>query len=187
MVTDENYIPDAVARYTVAGDWGHVSLAAIGRNLALQDDGASGTTNAFGGGAALGLKVKLGADDVRLTAIGGTGLGRYLALNFSNDAVLRGGNKPEAIPSAAGSVAFRHLWNEQWRTNVMVSAIRVFNDTDLTGDQVGAWSASSRINLLHQPVESLVLGLEYGFAMREREDGERGQMHRLQLAAKLAF
>jgi hypothetical protein len=60
-------------------------------------------------------------------------------------------------------------------------------DTILTGDQVGAWAVSSRINILHQPVESVVLGLEYGFATRAREDGERGRLHRLQLAAKLVF
>lgn len=187
IVTDDNYVPDMVARYTFGDKWGHVSAAAIGRSLAIQNAGASGTTNTVGGGAALGLKLMLGDDDLRLTAIGGTGLGRYVALNFANDVVLRGGGKPKAIPSAAGSVAFRHLWNEKWRSNIMASMIRVFNDTDLTGDQVGAWAASARLNLLHQPVESVVLGLEYGFAMREREDGERGQMHRLQLAAKLAF
>jgi hypothetical protein len=187
IVTDDNYVPDLVARYTAAGDWGHVSFAAIGRTLAIQNVGASGTTNTIGGGAALGVKLKLGGDDLRLTAIGGTGLGRYVALNFANDVVLRSGNKPEAIPLVAGSLAFRHVWSERWRTNIMASAIRVLNDTDLTGNQVGAWSMSSRINLMHQPVASVVLGLEYGFALREREDGEQGQLHRLQFAAKLSF
>ena len=47
-------------------------------------------------------------------ATAGSGLGRYLALNFINGAQILDDETLDATPSFNGFVGIRHWWNEQW-------------------------------------------------------------------------
>jgi len=75
----------------------------------------------------------VGRDDIRFTATYGEGLGRYVALNFANGAVLDNNNDLQAIESYSGFVSYRHWWNEQWRSSFTLSAFSADNDVSLTG------------------------------------------------------
>jgi len=114
-------------------------------------------------------------------------MGRYIALNIANGAVQDASGDLEAIGSTALYVAYRHLWNEKWRSNFMVSNITVDNDTNLTGTGVTANATSARVNLMTSPVAKLTIGGELAYAVREEENNNDGTMNRIQFFAKLAF
>ncbi|MCU0975772.1 MAG: DcaP family trimeric outer membrane transporter [Steroidobacteraceae bacterium] len=185
LVSDENRAPDMTAAYQWQGSWGHLRMAALARELRYD----IGTTSdeSFALAAQLSGKFMIGRDDVRFTLIGGDAIGRYTALNFANDAVIDAGGNLEAISGIAGSIAWRHVFTPQWRTNLMVAYGEYDNDVSLTGGSVNRSSVSWAANAFYSPVPKLDLGLEFRYAKRELEDGTDGSMSRLQATAKYAF
>ncbi len=132
-------------------------------------------------------KFKVGdKDDIRFNFATGA-MGRYAALNTSNGAVLNASNQLEAIDSTVGSIAYRHVWNSQWRSNFIYSAIDVDNDTSLTGMGVTQKTSSFQANLHFSPDPKVTLGIGYLDATRELENGADGDLSRLILTAKYAF
>ncbi|MCC2616356.1 porin [Aestuariibacter halophilus] len=189
IVSDDNTVPDFVARYTHSADWGHIAVAGLLRqlNYVNKQGGADIDSSETGYGISITSKIKFGKDDLRLMANFGSGLGRYLALNAVNGAVLNADNELEAIDSSGFSVAYRHVWNDQWRSNFMYSALNVDNDVALTGTGTTKDTHSARVNVLYSPSSELTFGAEYTYAKRELESGLDGDMSRLQFSAKYAF
>ena len=186
IVTDDNSVPDLIARYTHKADWGHVAVAGMVRQLAYQSGDVIDASET-GYGLSVTGKVKFGADDLRVMFNTGSGLGRYLALNSANGAVLNANNDLETIDSYGFSVAYRHVWNDQWRSNFTYSQFQADNDVDLTGTSVTETTYSTRVNLLYSPNKKITLGGEYAYANRSLENGLEGDMNRFQLSAKYAF
>ncbi|GAA6183610.1 DcaP family trimeric outer membrane transporter [Aliiglaciecola sp. NS0011-25] len=189
IVTDDNPVPDLAARYTFNGDWGHFAIAGLLRQLSYvnkqgENDIDTSTTSA---GISLTAKFNLGQDDIRIAANYGQGLGRYLALNAVNGAVLNADNELEAIDSSGFSIAYRHIWDPQWRSNFTYSIFSADNDTALTGTSTTKQTYSARANILYSPSKELTFGAEYAYAKRELETGADGDMSRLQFSAKYAF
>ncbi|MCY7295897.1 DcaP family trimeric outer membrane transporter [Alteromonas sp. a30] len=185
IVTDDNAVPDLVARYTFKGDWGHFSVAGMVRELAY-DDGIVDSSET-GYGISLTGKFMLGQDDLRVIFNAGSGLGRYLALNASNGAVLDANNELEAIDSTAYAIAYRHVWNNKSRSTIMFSALDVDNEVALTGLSATESTYSARINYMYSLNKKLEVGAEYGYAKREIESGLEGDMNRFQFMAKYSF
>lgn len=186
VVSDDNAAPDLVARYNHKGDWGHVSIAGLARQLSVDSGGTTESTGA--GGVSLTGKIKVGAkNDIRFNLASGSGLGRYAALNTANGAVVKADGSLEAIGSTLGAVSYRHHWNPKWRSNLIVSGINVDNDTTLTGTGVTKSVNSVQVNLLTNPSPNLTLGVGYLAAERELESGEKGDMDRLMFTAKYGF
>ncbi|MFC3649857.1 DcaP family trimeric outer membrane transporter [Planctobacterium marinum] len=189
IVSDDNAVPDLVLRYNHQRDWGHFMVAALVRQLAYknQQGGNDIDSTETSYGISLGAKFKFGQDDLRLMFNTGAGLGRYSALNAVNGAVLDANNELQAIDSTGYAISYRHLWNNQWRSNFTYSAFNADNDTDLTGLSATESTWSTRANLLFSPSKELTFGAEYAFAKREIESGLEGDMNRLQFSAKYAF
>lgn len=188
IVADDNALPDLIAAYQVDGDWGHVKVAGLLRQLSY-DNGTTVDDDETSYGVAVSSKIKFAnGDDVRMMANAGTGMGRYTALNNANGAVIDPATSNlEAIDSYGFAISYRHLWSAKARTTVMMSAMEIDNDTALTGFDVTQRSYSARINYLYSPFKALTVGAEYGFAKREVESGLSGDMNRLQFSAKYAF
>ncbi|WP_100658766.1 DcaP family trimeric outer membrane transporter [Alteromonas flava] len=187
IVADDNILPDMVARYTFKQDWGYIKVAGLFRQLSY-DDGVSIDEDETSIGISVSGKVMLGnGDDIRFSVSTGGGLGRYIGLNTANGAVINAAGELEAIDSTGYTIAYRHSWNEQTRSNFMFSALDVDNDTNLTGMSVTESTYSARANLLYSPTKAITVGAEYAFAKRETEGGLEGDMNRLQLSAKYAF
>tara|TARA_B100001245_G_scaffold236623_1_gene228903 strand:- start:8894 stop:10066 length:1173 start_codon:yes stop_codon:yes gene_type:complete len=186
VVTDDNSMPDVVVRYDMkAGD---MSLTAAGilRQLAYNNGaGFDETTMAYG--VSLSGVYMLGKDDVKVMVNVGDGLGRYVALNAYNDAVINSDGELEGVDAISYSLSYRHWWSEQWRSSVVYSALSVDNDTDYTGMSATSDTSSARVNLLYSPTKALTLGGELAFANREIESGADGSMTRAQFSAKLGF
>jgi len=187
IVSDDGAVPDAVVRYTHTADWGHISVAGLVRqlNLEVPDVVDDSVTSA---GISINSKIKVGEkNDVRLSFTTGSGLGRYIALNAVNGAVLDTNGNLETIDSTAYSVAYRHVWNNKMRSTVSYSALSVDNDVTLTGLSATESTYSVSANLLYSPTAKITVGGEIKQATREIETGADGDMTRVQFTMKYAF
>jgi hypothetical protein len=192
ITADDNTFPDAVARYNFSGDWGAFTIAGILRqmrydnNADTAEDLIKDTTTAYG--VSLSGKFKVGArDDFRWMASAGGGLGRYLGILLSNGAVLDENGKLHVIDSAGMFGSFRHFWNDKWRSNLTLGYSKVDNDTDLTGMEATKKASSVHVNLIYNPLPKLDFGIEFMMADRELENGDDGDLKRLQFSAKYGF
>ncbi len=188
IVADDNSIPDFTARYAVSRPWGDFQFAGLLRQLKYQNPATNIDSTATGWGLSASTKIKVGAkDDLRLMVTGGEGIGRYVGLNFSNDAVLNGSGDLDAIGVVAGFAAYRHVWAPGWRSSLIWSAQKVDNDLAFTGLAANRSAQSIHANLIWSPVTAFDVGAELMFADREIETGASGDMTRLILFAKYGF
>lgn len=188
IVADDNSLPDFTARYAVSRPWGDVQIAGLLRQLKYQNPATNIDSTATGWGLSASTKIKVGAkDDLRLMVTGGEGIGRYVGLNFSNDAVLNGSGDLDAIGVVASFAAYRHVWAPGWRSSLIWSAQKVDNDLAFTGLTANRSAQSLHANLIWSPVRAFDVGAELMFADREIETGASGDMTRLILFAKYGF
>ena len=188
IIADDNSIPDFTARYAVSKPWGDFQFAGLLRQLKYQNPATNIDSTATGWGLSASTKIKVGAkDDLRLMVTGGEGIGRYVGLNFSNDAVLNGSGDLDAIGVVAGFAAYRHVWAPGWRSSLIWSAQKVDNDLAFTGLAANRSAQSFHANLIWSPVTAFDVGAELMFADREIETGASGDMTRLILFAKYGF
>ena len=136
----------------------------------------------LGAGASLGSEIKVGKDDLKFSGTIGHGLGRYVGLNLANAAGVDANGGLFLVDQVAGFVAFRHFWNEKWRSTVDISGYHAENPSELPGT-VNESAQSASINLLYSPVEKMTVGLEYMHARRALKDGTDGHFGRVQFSA----
>ncbi|WP_313009149.1 DcaP family trimeric outer membrane transporter [Brevundimonas vesicularis] len=188
IVADDSTLPDFTARYAASKPWGDFQFAGLLRQLKYQSPASNIDSTATGWGLSASTKIKVGAkDDLRLMVTGGEGIGRYVGLNFSNDAVLNGSGDLDAIGVVAGFAAYRHVWAPGWRSSLIWSAQKVDNDLAFTGLAANRSAQSLHANLIWSPVTAFDVGSELMFADREIETGASGDMTRLILFAKYGF
>lgn len=189
VLAGDDTIPDIVARYNFAGDWGSFTAAGIVRNLRItNNDFGTGSDSALGYGLSLSGKVKVGAkDDLRFMATAGDGLGRYIGLNIVNDAALDAAGNLDPIFTYSGFAAYRHVWSDKVRSTIAGSYFKADNPVALTTNQVTDESWNAFANIIWAPVPPLSIGLEYMYAERTLEDGQSGDLQKLQVSTKYSF
>ncbi|MBN8432297.1 porin [Microbulbifer salipaludis] len=189
---DDNSRPDLILRYdNRIGDLSY-SFASMSRELAY--DHADGSNESEQGYAiSLAGKWQLGRDDLRFMYSYGNALGRYLGLNSYRGGIIDpvdGGI--ELIDQHGGYVALRHFWNDQWRSNLVLSATAADNPA-LVSDMTPSAYQSLHLNLMYSPVPKMTLGGEYIFASKEVENAsgllsdDQGEMQRMQFSVKYVF
>ena len=186
IVADQNSLPDLVGRYNLTAGGLSVSVAVLLRQLAY-NNGINPDSDISSASASLTGKWMLGKDDIRFGINTGDGLGRYIGLNTTNDAVLNADGELEAIETSGAFFSYRHFWNDDWRSSVVYSRQVIDNDIALTGTGITKDSYSARANLFYSATPKLNFGIEYAYAIRELETGSDGSMNRVQLVAKLDF
>ena len=175
--TDDNRIPDFVARFNVSES---LVVAALARSLESQDGPAGGVEDStIAGGLSVSGKVKLGRDDIKYMVTAGTGLGRYRGVLAKLHANVDGNGEIDPIDSVAAFVAYRHFWNDKARSSLVLGTF--------DGDGDIETASSVHLNYLYSPVKALTYGVEFIHALRENADGSEGSMNRLQFSAKLGF
>lgn len=204
VLSDDGAIPDIIAKYTFKGDYGHVAIAGIYRDLSYETASEEFSDTGFGVSVSGKLKVGDSGDDFRFMLTSGTGLGRYLGVTGTPGAVavreeldedIYATRDIEAIDSTGGFVSYRHLWNDKWRSNITYSmqkidnAVAVAEDWDSASVVAGAIKDvnSIHLNLLYSPTAKVTFGAEYMTAERESEGGLDADLDRLQFSAKYAF
>lgn len=192
-VTDDNTLPDFVWRYTLkTAGWGDYTLSGAVRQISDRGTIGNGNDTALGYGLSFAGKIPLwGKDDLRFTFSGGDGFGRYLALNTVGDAIVDARGKLQTVEIYNGFVAYRHPWNEQWRSNVALSAFHANTGQAATGSIYGAGVSrnvrSATANLLYSPIPKITFGIEYRYARRDTVGNLSGDLSRLQFSARYNF
>ena len=183
IVADDNRMPDLVGRFS----FGSFTVAGMLRELRY-DNNAGMSDSTSGWGVSVSGKHMIGSrDDFRWMATAGSGLGRYVGLNTTNDAVLDVNGNLESIDQMSIFGSYRHFWNDQWRSNLTLGYLSIDNDTALTGMGATSDASSIHVNLIYSPVPKMDFGVELLFANRELESGADGDMTRLQFSAKYAY
>jgi len=179
--------PDLVIRKNLKGDWGTLSGSAIARTLSLVDT-AGVKKREPGFGFSLGGKLFLGKkNDIRFMTTAGSGLGRYVGLNFVSSSVLCEQNDIHAIKTLNGYLALRHQWSQKLRSNVSVAGFFADHESTWTGSDVNKSVLSGSANLLYNPIPNVMFGIEWMHAVRELQSGEKGSFERIQISGKYSF
>jgi hypothetical protein len=178
--------PDLTARYAFKGDWGHVAIAGLVRELTYENNATDVDDSKWAGAASLSGKFLIGKDDIRWMALYGN-LGRYVGLNFANDALLDPDGEIDALDGFAGFVAYRHMWTDTLRSTVSYAMQTYDYDSILSDSTALSKSSSWTVNLFYSPFPKLDIGAEYRDAKAERENGDDGDLSRLQLTTKYSF
>ncbi len=190
LLPGDDVAPDVVLRYNKRGDWGHFALAGIFRALHSEEDMTAGAIEdtAIGYGISASGKLKVGErDDFRFMATYGEGIGRYIGVNIVNDAAIRANGELQTIATYSGFASYRHFWTKNLRSNLTGGYFRADNPVSLTGDGVTDEVYSVHANLIYSPVEKFEVGVEYIYANRALEDGQEGNMNRVQFSTKYSF
>lgn len=186
--TDDDRLPDMVARLNWKNPLGDFVLAGIVRELRT-DTGGTGDS-AFGWGVSGSGKIRLGArHDLRFMATYGQGIGRYLALGYVPDAIYTPTtNRLARIDNVAGFVALRLGWTDTLRSTFSGSyqSAHYPGGLNVTG-LANAKAYSGAANLFWSPARGFDLGIEYRHAVRELVSGADGAMDRIEFAFKYGF
>jgi len=184
IVSDDGMMPDLTARYAWKGAWGHVALAGLLRELEHETDTFDDST--WAGSLSLSGKFNIGKDDIRWMALYGN-LGRYVGLNFATDALLDANGNIDSLDGYAGFVAYRHMWTPKLRSTVSYALQEYDYDAILSSSIANKSSSSWTVNLFYSPLPKLDIGAEYRNATAERENGDEGDLDRIQLTTKYSF
>ena len=186
--TDDDRLPDVVARLNWKTTLGDFALAGIARELRTDALGIGDT--AFGWGVSGSGKIPLGKrNDVRFMATYGQGIGRYLGLGYVPDAIYGGtARQLERIDNFAAFAAFRFGWTDTVRSTFMGSYQSADYPTGVvvTG-LANAKSYGGAANVFWTPAKGFDVGLEYRHAVRELLSGDTGALDRVEFAVKYGF
>lgn len=185
--SDDNRVPDFSARWTHRGDWGHLSVAGLLRELRHEtttgiDDSATGA-----GLSVTGRRIIDASNDLRFGLTLGQGIGRYIGLAIVPDAVLDAGNRLRVVDSRAGFVGWRHVFGPKLRGNLYGSLADFDNEVALTGSAATEKVGSIAANLIYSPNPRLDIGIESRLGRRWLENGTEGDLARLHFHVRYAF
>ncbi len=96
-------------------------------------------------------------------------------------------NKLHAISSTGIFGSYRHLWSDTWRSNLTLGYLWIDNKLEYTGGKVNKDASSVHANLIYSPDPKLDFGIEFLYAERDLENGDDGNLKRVQFSAKYAY
>lgn len=188
---DQDKMPDFVARLNVAAGNADLALAGVGRQLRVDNGVVSDT--AFGWGVSGSGKIAFGPakrHDIRFMATYGKGIGRYVGLNFSPDAIIDPAGQLQTPKLFAGFAAFRIGITPTIRSTLMASYQKLNYPGGFAPGYFNSFNESSISyagNLFWSPTKGFDLGIEYRHGERKLVSGAAGQLDRMEFAAKYSF
>jgi hypothetical protein len=183
---DDGTVPDVVVRRNWTGAWGNLSVAALIRELKINQEGFDDSE--VGGAISLAGKIMLGdSDDFRWQVNYGNALGRYMGLNGYNVGALDATNNIVLTTQYGVLAAYRHMWNDRLRSSLGASLSNADNDTAISGFAVPRNYQSAHADIIWSPIDRMSLGAEYIWGRRKDESGDNGTLNRLQFSAKYLY
>lgn len=183
---DDGTFPDLVVRRDWRGDWGNFSIAALIRELKI--DQAEFNDAEIGGAIGLAGRFMIGdSDDLRWQVNYGNALGRYMGLNSFNVGALDANNRIELTNQYGVLAAYRHVWNEQLYSSFGASFSAADNNTSISGFAVPESYQSAHADIVWLPTKRMSLGTEFIWGRRKDESGDDGTLNRLQFSAKFLY
>ncbi|HEX5262550.1 MAG TPA: DcaP family trimeric outer membrane transporter [Phenylobacterium sp.] len=195
-------IPDLTAHWRYNGDWGHIQLGGILRQVGFDTAGTPDNQpkgHKTGWGLNLTGNIKTWQKDVlHLGIVYGEGIATYM-----NDGGVDLGPKanvfvpvvggppvvtlaPDVLPLTGALIYYDHYWNDRWSTALGWSVTHVdnLNFQEATAFQTGQYAS---VNLLWTPEKHILAGAEYIWGQREGRDGFHSQDNRVQFSFKYSF
>lgn len=185
VTTGDTAMPDLTTRYQTKVDNIHYSIAGLFRRLEYRQDGVSSTET--GWGVNLTTKIDIGPHDIRAGFVHGEGIGRYVGINSVNDAVVNDVLNLDALGYTGVTLAYRHVWNAQYRTNLIFARGQFEDKRELTGLNANDHTQRIAANLMYQANERMVVGFEVSRATRELLSGQDGNLDRVQVSVQYSF
>jgi hypothetical protein len=196
-----DHIPDFTVRLSHRWSQGYIGLAALFRQLNVDDGGTTGlSVTAFSWGLNFGGKFFFNnkRNSIGFAVVGGEGLGRYI-IGGPRTAVLNGVNSVTAsldpVTTVGGYVWFKHRWNDVLRSTFtyarLYADVTGANSTG-AGGKIGLgaivrdfWTAHA--NLIWSPAPRVDIGAQYTYAFNGVINSANGTTHRLQASFKYRF
>ena len=185
-----NDLPDFTVRYRNNGDFGHYQVAGMLRKLGYErlDTGTKDDELGWGINTSAGLNT-WGRDMLKLQVAFGEGIGTSMndgGVDIAPDSANIEKAEAEAVPLLGISAYYDHYWSDRWSTSVGWSMI----DLDTSNGQGASEFEKgqiAQINLLHYPMDHVLLGTEFIWGQREDIDGNKGEDYRIQFSLKVDF
>ena len=185
-----NDVPDLAVRYRQDGDFGHFQVAGILRKLGYQrlDNQSKAYETGWGINSSASINT-WGADNLKVQLAYGDGIGDYITdggIDIAPNAVSGSSNSAEAVPLLGVMAYYEHYWNDRWSTTAGWS----MTDLDTTEGQLPTEFSRgqiAQINLIHYPVDNVLLGTEFLWGEREDVDGNVGSDYRLLFSLRVNF
>lgn len=188
----DDRLPDLAARLAWADKPGELSLALLGRQVRIENAGASASRTGWGVSAAGKLWLsEHHTADARFMVTYGQNIGRYVGLNFAPDAVfVPATGRLENVRLLAAIGAVRVPLSPRLRANLMGSFQNVKYADGVPPAGIAtfnkrAWSAAA--NLFYSPVRNVDLGFEVRHGTHRLVNGADGAVDRMEFAAKYSF
>lgn len=180
------YIPDVVVRANLDSDFGHFSIAGLGRQLII-DDGIY-NDDTYGGAVSVTGSIPLFDRDKLVMQFNyGNALGRYMEAEFADAFIDPVTQNIETNVQWGGLISYHHSWFDYLRSTLVYSYAERDNDLGYVEDTVDNKYQSLHANLIWSPVSRVNIGLEYLYATREIENGDDGDINRVQLGFQYSF
>ncbi len=180
------YLPDVIIRANLDTDFGHFSLAGLGRQLII--DHGIYDDDAYGGALSVTGSIPLfDKDELVMQFNYGNALGRYMEAEFADAFINPVTHEIETNVQWGGLVSYKHCWLENLRSTLVYSYAERDNDLDYVPDTVDNKYQSIHANLMWSPVSRINVGIEYLYATREVENGDDGDINRFQSCFQYNF
>jgi hypothetical protein len=192
----DDLAPDTIAKYRLAGPWGHVAGSGVVRLVRQAREYSADTDTDAAYGVHLSGKLNVGdKHNLRFDGSYGHGLGRYLVFGAFTDGEVEADGNVEPI-DIFGTIVSGQVWlSETTRINLAFSYAQALNNAETLGGIANERLLTTHANVMWNATKSLRLGLEHIYAQRWLEDDGTtlpdadltGNMHRIQGAFRFTF
>ena len=188
-----NELPDITAQYRINQGWGHLQIAGILRKLGVENIANPANIvkrDDMGWGVDVTAGIKLGErDKVLLGFVTGAGIASYMndgGVDMAPTTAVPATADAQAVDLTGISAYFDHYWNTKWSSSIGYSYDEVDN---LNGQAANAFKRGEYFsaNILHTPVENILVGAEILWGKREDFSGNSGDDKRIQFSLKYNF
>ncbi|MEO9590483.1 DcaP family trimeric outer membrane transporter [Rhodopirellula bahusiensis] len=170
--------PDVITHLKLERDRGDFQAAFVVRELGFQPVGNPVLTDTAWGFNFTGSAKPLNDTRVYSQITFGEGIGSYRG---SPDVVSTGPNSASILPMFGWMIGCKHVWNDRLTSNLTYSELIL----DPIAGQAGTNLRQTNylaVNLIHNPVDRVFIGIEYLCGTRENQDGDQADATRLQMS-----
>jgi hypothetical protein len=198
-IQSDEKVPNLVAHWRTAGDWGHVQVAGILRDLGYDTKGTQNNKpkgSVTGWGANLSGTINtIGRDKILWQYVYGHGIAAYMndgGMDLApqgplpSEADPDGNAHAEAVPLTGIVAYYDHYWNDKFSTSIGYSTTYVNNTNWQTPDTYKKGQYTS-VNLLYYPVPNVMMGGEVLWGDLEYKDGSTQDDTRVQFSVKYSW
>lgn len=183
-------IPDFASSYKVtfheATDF--IKVAGLLRQLRFSTDNVG--RGVLGWGAMITGKTTLFSKDcIKFQLITGKGIASYIrgVRGLGYDGIFNElTNNLQTLDISGGFFSFQHFWSKRWNSSFVVGTTQIEQNELLSPDALQAADYAS-VNLFHEPMPTLALGLELLLGRRINVNGAKASAERLQFSATFNF